>query len=42
MDVVVAMLKPKPGHSTQGYKPQLYEILLMDSKTPPGEVTALL
>ncbi|KAK3734296.1 hypothetical protein RRG08_058452 [Elysia crispata] len=37
MDVVVAMLKPKPGHATQGYKPQLYEILLMDSKTPPGE-----
>ncbi|GFO12916.1 krev interaction trapped protein 1 [Plakobranchus ocellatus] len=37
MDVVVAMLKPKPGQASQGYKPQLYEILLMDSKTPPGE-----
>ncbi|CAL1525847.1 unnamed protein product [Lymnaea stagnalis] len=37
MDVVVAVLKPKSGHVSTGYKPQLYEILLLDSKTPPGE-----
>ncbi|CAG5122550.1 unnamed protein product [Candidula unifasciata] len=37
MDVMVAVIRPKQGHSGQGYKPQLYEILLLDSKTPPGE-----
>ncbi|XP_059164044.1 krev interaction trapped protein 1-like isoform X4 [Physella acuta] len=38
MDIVVAVIKPaKPGHATMTYRPQLYEILLLDSKMPPGE-----
>ena len=39
MDVVLAVLRPKQSQAlqNQNYKPQLYEILLLDSKTPPGE-----
>ncbi|XP_005090570.1 krev interaction trapped protein 1 [Aplysia californica] len=39
MDVVLAVLRPKQSQATQSqsYRPQLYEILLLDSKTPQGE-----
>ncbi|KAH9523997.1 hypothetical protein Btru_047846 [Bulinus truncatus] len=37
MDIVVAIIKPKPGHISSTYKPHHYEILLLDSKSPPGE-----
>ncbi|KAK6961526.1 krev interaction trapped protein 1 [Biomphalaria glabrata] len=37
MDIVVAVIRPKPGHASSTYKPQLYEILLLDSKSPPGD-----
>ncbi|ESO96223.1 hypothetical protein LOTGIDRAFT_174957 [Lottia gigantea] len=37
MEVVIAVIRPKPNVITQDYRARLYDILLLDSKTPPGE-----
>ena len=37
MEVVLVVLRPKGNLAGQDYRHRLYEVLLLDSKTPPTE-----